>query len=406
MESPLKKRHELTHNRLDGSDIDTASHQIDAFYSPRITDELVTREVNGQKIYGEVFAVITPDAVNADMSEHHPVDQLDSLCLVRYPDTREIGIASRAKVGDDIVLYPGMVLSPEQHVRFGREGDREGIVSEQAILGRVALTGVQGAHFGEGVSRVHGSIDIDSHGRVSISDGRESVDPATRVVIDLASTNKTRVSVASNNVHGHENIIAQQKAIDAREYQSRRFTEIFGAPSRVTGDKYGNREDKLRFMSAETIAEAKESLAHVSDEEIRHIIESHLGEGVAIDSDASVTKIRTDNSLRFSLATHFMNKAAEMGDLLPERVAKNNTYKNATGYPSQMRSREYAAALAIAMLDGTFSSQVSGADKVEFISSNHNGTSINNGQHRLAALRLLQLSDGAPSHIDVIRTYR
>ncbi|MDB5164421.1 MAG: hypothetical protein JWL89_47 [Candidatus Saccharibacteria bacterium] len=54
------------------------------------------------------------------------------------------------------------------------------------------------------------------------------------------------------------------------------------------------------------------------------------------------------------------------------------------GYPDQMTSREYTAALAMAMLDGTF--RENDADTIDYDPQDNSG---NDGQHRLAAQMVL-----------------
>lgn len=398
MEHPSPHHHNLRHERLRGDDIEASLHQVDAFSSPRVIDELVVREVHGQRIYGEVFAIVTPDAASAENSGYHPSDQPDGLCLVRYPDTRQVGIASRVSVGDTTVMHPGLILRPDERVVFGREGDREHAMSEPAVVGRIALTGVDGTAFGRGVSRIHGSIDVDSEGRVTISDGREELDPVTRHVMDIASTNHTRVSVASDTMP-REDLISPQKSIDAKEYAERRFAEIFGAPqSRVRG-RFGNAQDRLTDMTPETIRDACGMLDRIDDPELKGIIKSHLGGGANVDPEAVVTLVRKNDELRFALADYLLKKASDIGYKLPERVATNNQFKssNYPGYAANMNSQEYAVVLALSMLDGTFVTRKSMQDPVEYI-RNYNGTVVNGGQHRLAALELLGVHNTG-SHI-------
>ena len=398
--------HDLQHHEIRGDDIDKATHIIDAFASPRIVDELVTLTKNGKKIYGEVFAVVTPDHTAAERHGSHPVDQLDSLCLVRYPDTQQVGIASRAYRDGEPIMHPGMVLTPDERILFGREGDIEGAISERGVLGRVALTGVQGAVFGRGVSRLHGSVELRADGRVVINDGFEETDPDTRHIIDRASANHTRVTVAGNVWLPRHDLIKAQKVLDREDYEKRRFGEVFGAPQPQAADRFGNKQDRLSSMTDESIRDAQETLKFIRDKKLTEIIERHF-KGVPTDPESVVTAIRTNDELRFEIARYLVEKAKIIAYMLPERLQDDRHSKNPNhpGYPSHMDSKEYAALLAISMLDGTFISARSKSDKVEFVNSN-TGSAINGGQHRLAALRLLDLGENAPKHVESVRIYR
>src|SRR5487761_1570224 len=75
--------------------------------------------------------------------------------------------------------------------------------------------------------------------------------------------------------------------------------------------------------------------------------------------------------------------------VMPDRVVRNTGKSpDKGGYPiSSMTSREYAALLALAMLDGTFNDRkVSSTDSIK----EANGQ-VAQGQHRSAALRVLGL---------------
>lgn len=408
MEKLQPYRHSLQHEQLRGDDIDVSSHQINAFSSPRIVDELVTREVGGRKVYGEIFAIVTPDALGASMDDRHPIDQLDSLCLVRYPDTYEVGIATRAKLGDEIIMHPGMILPTDKRIMFGRQGDHEGVVDgEDEVLGRVALTGVQGAVFGEGVSSIHGSIVVDNQGRVTISDGRETVDPATRHVIDASSTNYTRVSVASNPDEPRGNLLGEQKRLDRENHARKQFEELFGSPVVQPRDRFGNVKDRVSEITSKMIEDSIRSLRAVGDPEVHKIIESTIAQQDLHSPEDVIKQIRENNAIRFELAKYFKQKVDNDRDLMPDRIQRNGSKRpNHPGYSSDtIASDDYVALLAISMLDGTFNAEVSIKDKVQF-NNGTNDTKINGGQHRLAALRLLGLSNGpnTPKHIDIERT--
>ncbi len=417
MESaPVALRHPLEHKHLAGDIADDSSelrssHRMNAFRSPRIIDELVTREVEEygrkKKIHGEIFAIITPDHVSAESSPHHPVDQYDSICLVRYPDTKEVGIASRAARPDGtIYMHPGMMLEPDKRIYFGRGFKGEQVDTEKTILGREALTGVSGVEFGNGVSRIHGYIDFYD-GEVSITDGREEVGE-NRVVIDRASTNHTRVSTAANINDPRVDLLGPQREHDREEREKVRFAEVFAAPKRVARDRFGNRRDRLSGMNEETIRDAQETMKCIKNEAIKSTLEDELTRlGLRLGTEEAVTAIRTNDELRLRLAKAVLAELNAIRWQLPEQLRSDAHGKSThhPGYSSNMNTLEYAALLAISMLDGTFLRKNSVADEVQIIDTSMD-TKINNGQHRMAALRALNLGAASPEHIAVNRIHR
>lgn len=125
---------------------------------------------------------------------------------------------------------------------------------------------------------------------------------------------------------------------------------------------------------------------------IKSIIDEHAPYDVEIGFDGfkeTINEIRKNHQLRCQLLKFFQKKLEVMRQLspddLPERVKHNDPgnlkHPNHPGYPDKMTSSEYAAVLALSMIDGSFNPELE-----ENIESGRrkDGTPIY-GQHREAA---------------------
>ena len=125
---------------------------------------------------------------------------------------------------------------------------------------------------------------------------------------------------------------------------------------------------------------------------IKSIIDEYAPYDVETDFDGfkkTINEIRKNHLLRCRLLKFFGGKLEVMRQLspddLPERVKHNDPgnlkHSNRPGYPDKMTSPEYAAVLALSMLDGSFNPELE-----ENIESDRrkDGTPIY-GQHREAA---------------------
>ena len=125
---------------------------------------------------------------------------------------------------------------------------------------------------------------------------------------------------------------------------------------------------------------------------IKSIIDEYAPYGVETGFDGfkkTINEIRKNHLLRCQLLKFFGGKLEVMRQLspddLPERVKHNDPgnlkHSNRPGYPDKMTSPEYAAVLALSMLDGSFNPELE-----ENIESDRrkDGTPIY-GQHREAA---------------------
>lgn len=398
---------EKINTRILNREQDSFSHTIDTRHAARITDEIVERtDEKGNKLFGEVIATFGSGYEGDFDSEAALLDSYGTMCVVRYSD-KSIGIASRAYQGDVPVLHPGYLLEKDSRVYFGRSGDVENgepvMMNRTEILGRKALTGLV-SNFEPSVSRIQGSLQLWPDGTLDIHDGYEYAHPETRIVIDKASGNSTRVHTLDELSRYQQNdVIApliQQQEMERRE---QRLVTLFGVPESKPRDRFGNVQDRVSLITQESKQEAAQSISAINDLELRAIIDAHT---VGLSSAQSVEKIFSDESTRIDIAKYLMQKVAKNADLMPDRVKGHREKSgNHPGYPQNMSSKEYAALLALSMLDGTFISKRSIGDPVEFVSRGNN-TDINGGQHRLAALQLLDLdSKKAPKVIEQVRTY-
>lgn len=406
----MPKKYPVKHERLNGKE-DQSSRTLDTPFAPRINDHLVAHEdeERGGINFGEVIGIVTPD-FNATEDKTTPEKASgDSFYIVRYPKTGEVGIATHDAETDE--MKAGIILPVGITMYFGRHGDAapdgETILpatnmrTERHVLGLAALSGTDSKRFGRGVSRIHGSLHLLDDGRLSISDGHEEVDPNTRIVQDLGSLNSTRVTTAHEAVGYQEDIVSKRAQQENERAAEKRLERIFSTPA--TLDSRGRSREQL--MTEESIREAILTLPKVQDKIINSIIGKHLTPEVN-SYENLVGFIRENSALRLELGKYLMQKVHEHRSIMPARLQQSHGEKSPShpGYDDKLGNDEYAALLAISMLDGTFISKRSLSDPVEFV-DRRNDTAINGGQHRLAAVQLLNLTPQAPQHIKITRTY-
>lgn len=399
--------HEFKKTVITRNDEEPFTHTVDTRYAARMSDEVVERtNESGEKVFGEVIATFGTGLIENFKSDKELLDSHTTLCVVRYSDG-SVGIASRMRDEGDkpTTMHPGRILQPDTSIYFGRNGDKNSdepiLMNRIQVLGRKALTGLD-TEFEKSVSRIQGSIHLWSDGKLEIHDGYDYAHPETRVVIDRPSSFKTRVHTSSEkNRYEQSDIITPYIEKHEQEKRMQRFKEIFGAPKVKAKDRFGNNQDRVSLMSEQSRRDAIQTLTALRDPVLKGIIgmEDQNPEDV-------VDTIFSDDTMRANIARYLMQKVTQNADMMPDRVRLNRgKMGNHPGYPSGMSSREYASVLALSMLDGTFVSERSIKDPVEFITKG-NSTEINGGQHRLAALRLLDLDyEKAPTVIEQVRKY-
>lgn len=391
------------------ADKDKYSHTIDTRYAPRIVDEVVERiDEQGNYLFGEVIATFgtgTSERYTEDILEL--IDHAGTMCVVRYSDS-SIGLASRAYQNEKPVLHPGRLLEPDETIYYGRHGDRKDsepiYLNRTEILGRTALTGVNSSFEGT-VSRIQGSLRFGSDEKLTISDGYEQADPQTRMLSDVSSGNRTLVHASvEGSRYEQSDIIAPRVEKRQADLREQRFAQIFGVPQVLEASKFSSKQDRLSLLNDKTRREAAQSLDSIADKDLKAIIDKHTS---GMDAIHATNKILTDEPTRLEIARYLMQKADSIAESLPDRVRVNGEKSvSHSGYARhKMQSREYAVLLALSMIDGTFISENSLREPVEFYSKG-NRTEINGGQHRLAAIQLLELDDEtAPKLIEQLRRY-
>lgn len=139
--------------------------------------------------------------------------------------------------------------------------------------------------------------------------------------------------------------------------------------------------EQSRDESALKIGEARSW-----DHKIDDIFAQHAEKFGRKDRWELADELRTNADLRYDLGSYFLDKIEEKWRNMPDRV-RRNTQKNPNhstyAHLNGLRSREYAALIALSMLDGTFHEPKH--DPIDY--DKHGEATL--GQHRAAALELL-----------------
>lgn len=154
--------------------------------------------------------------------------------------------------------------------------------------------------------------------------------------------------------------------------------------------------DKVSIKGFYSSMNSLKGLAYTGRSNIKSIIDEYAPYGVETDFDGfkkTINEIRKNHELRCRLLEFFGRKLEVMRQLSPddlsERVRYNDPdnlkHPNHLGYPDKMTSSEYAAVLALSMIDGSFDPD--SEDDMES-DTRKDGTPIY-GQHREAAWKIL-----------------
>ena len=197
------------------------------------------------------------------------------------------------------------------------------------------------------------------------------------------------------------------REVAAREAESRRALErhverikkLFAFPESRGKDRFGNSLDERRRVTATSEQDAAFAYRFAPDD-IRQMIRARAGDKWQ-EADMPAV-LRNDDVLRAQIGEYLLEKA-KTDHYMPARIAGNEQKRPShRGYEyANLSSQEYAALLAVSMLDGTFKSDGGRSDPIEL----SYGQAVR-GQHRYAALQLLGL-DRSPYREKVgIRTLR
>lgn len=176
----------------------------------------------------------------------------------------------------------------------------------------------------------------------------------------------------------------------AEALRKQRLHQVFDFPDASTPDKYGSSKRMLVEVTEQSQRDGEVAfMSATHDEHVKAIFEKY-NDGQYVPSKMASELLRTNNELRVELGAYFLDKLAAM-HYLPERVmynsSKNLKNPNVGGYgDKRFTSREYAALLAVSMLDGTFKTESTKHDPIY----KNRYSEVVTGQHRYAAHMLLE----------------
>lgn len=220
-----------------------------------------------------------------------------------------------------------------------------------------------------------------------VADDLSHVAVESSVSIDVPD--RSSMSVEEKGALGWAITHEELEAAEAEKQSSAeraRNEKLFTFPDATKADRYGGSLRERTTVTEESAQDAAMAYRY-ADDEIKKMIRSQSGEAWQEADMAAV--LRSNNELRVQLGAYFLEKMEHM-DRLPERVWQNasNNMKNPNfpGYSDiSMTSREYAAVLALSMLDGTFKAGRSPHDKIGI----NQYSEVIHGQHRYAAHQVL-----------------
>lgn len=234
----------------------------------------------------------------------------------------------------------------------------------------------------EMMSREHATVSVwqDDDGRLHI-------------IVQDTSTNGTEVIWGeTQTVSGGEWDILTNYESEVTEVgmspEERRLRELFAPAKAIEPDRFGNRRDGRVVTTEQSVADAQLAL-RFCDKEVKDIITRYMPDGIFREQEASGI-VRASADLRYEIGMWMIGKFDERHDM-PERVRYNseNILKQinfqAGAYPEGLTSREAAALLGLAMLDGTFK-RTRDAIKKDWLGE------VVSGQHRYAAMQALGLN--------------
>lgn len=148
---------------------------------------------------------------------------------------------------------------------------------------------------------------------------------------------------------------SHEGGVSLEEERQRYLKEIFQFPDPDGFDTYGRPLSKRTEVTPESELDAVYALRH-ADDDVKGVVDAFIGDGHLHERDKP-SLLRSNNELRMALGMHLLDKFNTLLTL-PERAhynsASNMKSPNHAGYPGKMLSRDYAALIALSMLDGTY----------------------------------------------------
>lgn len=180
----------------------------------------------------------------------------------------------------------------------------------------------------------------------------------------------------------------------------RRIDAIFAFPAPAGKDRFGNSRDERRVTTETSRKAADDAYFFLQDYELKEIIQQAAG---TFDSTENAQALlRDNNQLRSAVGQYLLQKVSNIPGL-PERVVSNSQKRPSTrGYDvvTDLSSREYAALLALSMLDGTYKPERTTSDPIDILAGE-----VMRGQHRFAAIELLGLEHTPYMNYQTLRQY-
>jgi hypothetical protein len=186
-------------------------------------------------------------------------------------------------------------------------------------------------------------------------------------------------------------------ASEEKERPMTRNERIFAFPEPMGRDRFGNDRDRRLKVTEESTADA-ELVRRYADQDIREFLFAVKKDNPDVDQQEL---LRTDNELRVKLGEYLLGKLEQL-DHLPSlfnhRGDKNTPRER--NYASNLSSQEYAALLAISMLDGTFKKALN--DPIEVGRYGE----VELGQHRYGAMKALGVVDSPVGREQIVYDYQ
>ena len=353
-------------------------------------------EVNGQRTYDGY--IIDPTCAYIVVSdEHHDLSDpanITGIKGVRLDDQVVIGR------GHDRFpnLYSNMSVS-RQHLHISTDEDG-------------ALTITDNSKYGTVVSYERPEYHGDSGGWDSLrhyvlpSSQERSLTPERNELDDFSERIQFLAQPLGTDIDGNRFNINSEPPKQAQKRESKNLRELWDvilSPTATDEQREQARQDYARRQLSEGIKgrdkvsikgfySSMNWLKGLAGTNIKSIIDEYAPYDVETGFDGfkkTINEIRKNHLLRCRLLEFFGRKLEVMRQLspddLPERVKHNDPgnlkHPNHPGYPDKMTSPEYAAVLALSMIDGSFNPELE-----ENIESDRrkDGTPIY-GQHREAA---------------------
>ena len=325
------------------------------------------------------FANNDPDALDDYSVSRHGVsldEEESELLVINNGDGEPIPIVGRAFSGDKVISMPversdGTV----DHSGWVFLGMKERIVKTHYDKGEEAVMYYVAVKIGDGGARMMKMIRADKQEALMSRLSADNQEEQSRLPVDGESGFEP-----SADDH------ASYETPEQRRHRER-IERIFKFPEPQGRDRFGNSLDTRLEITPESEEAAAWAFRFTGDQKIKEMIRDYAGDKWREEEMPSV--VRGNDDLRTELGLYLLSKFDDFETELhmPERVANNST-KNTShrGYERGLTSREYAALLAVSMLDGTFDPGRATHDPIEL----EDGQAIR-GQHRYAAALLLKL---------------